>query len=279
MRRDPRQLGHQQSRWTLPLLAQRCDWLRVTTEGGMSQLLKRLGISYKRGRDYLHSPDPHYEEKLNLIMQYRTRAAAEPQGYPFLYLDEITYYRQPSLACAYEVSGPEQPLAYRSYRANTKCRGIGALDALSGQVIYRQGSKVGVRQLVSFYQTVCLAYPQAQEITIALDNWPVHFHPNVLVSLQLQTLPWPPRLPPNWPVAPTLHPQGEPLPIRLLCLPTYASWLNPIEKLWRWLKQTVLHLHRLSDDWQVLKQLVLDFFAPFGDGSIEVLTYVGLLPN
>ncbi|MBK9008807.1 MAG: transposase [Anaerolineae bacterium] len=26
-----------------------------------------------------------------------------------------------------------------------------------------------------------------------------------------------------------------------LLFPTYASWLNPIEKLWKWLKQEVLH--------------------------------------
>ncbi|MGQ9628202.1 MAG: transposase [Anaerolineae bacterium] len=42
----------------------------------------------------------------------------------------------------------------------------------------------------------------------------------------------------------------------MLCLPTYASWFNPIEKLWRWLKQDVLHLHRLNEDWQALIQRV-----------------------
>jgi hypothetical protein len=26
-------------------------------------------------------------------------------------------------------------------------------------------------------------------------------------------------------------------------LPTYAPWLNPIEKLWRWLRQDVLKMH------------------------------------
>ena len=27
-----------------------------------------------------------------------------------------------------------------------------------------------------------------------------------------------------------------------------ASWCNPIEMLWRWLKQRKLHLHRLSEE-------------------------------
>jgi len=29
----------------------------------------------------------------------------------------------------------------------------------------------------------------------------------------------------------------------LVPLPTYGSWTGPIERLWRWLKQEVLHLH------------------------------------
>jgi transposase len=55
--------------------------------------------------------------------------------------------------------------------------------------------------------------------------------------------------------------------------------LNPIEKLWRWLKQDVLHLHRLSSTWQALKQLVAEFLDQFDQGSNDLLSYVGLLPN
>ena len=55
--------------------------------------------------------------------------------------------------------------------------------------------------------------------------------------------------------------------------------LIPIEKLWRWVRQQVLHLHRLSDDWERLKQQVLDFIAQFHLGSLPLLHYVGLLPS
>jgi hypothetical protein len=59
-------------------------------------------------------------------------------------------------------------------------------------------------------------------------------------------------------------------------LPTYSPWLNPIEKLWRWLKQDVLHLHRHADHVPALRALVLDFLAQFQDGSSDLLRYVGL---
>ena len=40
-----------------------------------------------------------------------------------------------------------------------------------------------------------------------------------------------------------------------------------------------LHLHRLSDDWETLKNKVIAFMTQFKDGSQALLRYVGLLPN
>lgn len=279
VRREPALFGFRQSRWTLKSIAQTCDWLRVTTAGGLSQLLDRLGISYKRARSYIRSPDAFYDDKLSLIQLCLLRAWYDPERYIFLYQDEFTYYRQPSLARAYEVKGDMQPLARLSYRTNTHFRVAATLNAISGQVIYRQCSRVTRRQLSDFYADVSAVYPEAEEIYIAQDNWPVHFHPDVLARLQPQDFPWSPRVPPNWPTNPSPKATQDDLPIRLLPLPTYASWLNPTEKLWRWLKQDVLHLHRWADDWQVLKQSVASFLDSFKYGSPELLRYVGLLPD
>ena len=69
------------------------------------------------------------------------------------------------------------------------------------------------------------------------------------------------------------------LTIKILQLPTYAPWANPIEKLWRWVRQSVLHLHRLSHDWLQLKQRIRDFIQSFRKGSNELLRYMGLLPD
>jgi transposase len=85
------------------------------------------------------------------------------------------------------------------------------------------------------------------------DNWNIHTHPDVQATLQQLPL------------------------LEVVELPTYASWLNPIEKLWRWVRQAVLHRHRLSDRWDALKQRVASFFDQFKDGSQELLRYVGLL--
>lgn len=278
VRRSPSAFGFTNSRWRLAQLLESCDWLRLGSLPGLSQLLHRLGIRYKRGRDYVHSPDAHYWDKLDLLERRRLRAYYAPERYVFLYLDQFTYYRQPSLARAFEAAGHQQPLARRSWAKNNAFRILAALNALTGQVTYRQRRHTDVPCLAAFWSDVRQAYPGAEEIYVVVDNWPVLFHPDVLAPLQEQHLPWPPYVPPHWPTQPSGEVPAERLPIQLLCLPTYASWLNPIEKLWRWLNQEVLHLHRLSDDWPALRQAIADVLDGFAVGSESLLRYVGLWP-
>ena len=145
------------------MIANSCPWLNLTTEGGLSRLLKRLRISYKRGREYIHSPDRRYVDKLSLIELCRLRAFYAPERFVFLYLDEMTYYRQPSVACTFEAAGSAQALARRSHHSNTWFRVIGTLNSLTGQVIYRQRSQVNRFALSKFWTQVRDAYPTAPQ--------------------------------------------------------------------------------------------------------------------
>lgn len=274
----PEAYGFAQSRWTLATLRQACPWLRLASRGGLCALLQRLGIRAKRARAYLHSPDPDYVAKVAYVRHCWQRTVTQPNRFVLLYLDEFAFERQPSLARAYEAQGRVYPLAQRSYRSNTRCRGLGALNALTGQVLYCQRSHITARVLAAFYAQIAAAYPDAEQIFVVQDNWPVHVHPHVLAHLQAQQSPFWPRVPDNWSTSPRPRPLPHPLPIQLVFIPTYAPWLNPIEKLWRCLRQQILHLHRLSDAWDQLKQRVLDFMAQFASPSQALLHYVGLLP-
>ena len=120
VRREPRLFGHRQSPWSLATILARCDWLKLETIGGLSALLKRLGIRFKRARSYVHSPDPDYEAKVSYLLLCRMRACYDPQRYVFLYLDEVTYTRQPTLDRAYEARGHHQALAHRSHKSDAQ---------------------------------------------------------------------------------------------------------------------------------------------------------------
>ena len=281
VRRAPAQYGYDRARWTLALLRQTCDWLRLTHDASLAALLARLGVVYKRGRDYVHSPDPDYQAKREHLAQIVRAARASEGRVVALYLDELTYYRQPTVARSYAAAGTDQPLAERSYQANTVTRVVAALQPVTGQVSYHQASRIGLRELVAFHQQVRADYPDAERLYLIEDNWPIHFHPDVLVALEEQENPFPLYRPRDWSLQ--ASPQAVKrwgalqLPIQLVPLPTYASWTNPIEKLWRWLKQDVLHLHRLADRLDHLRAAVCRFLDQFADGSQELLRYVGLL--
>jgi len=285
VRRDPHLLGIERNRWDLANLLQCCDWLRLQSLAGLWRLLDRLGISYKRGRPYVHSPDPHYLAKQKELEQIKQLVASEPERLVLLYLDEVTLYRQPTLASNYEAKGHIQPKAPRSYQSDyTLTRIIASLNGASGQVEYLRATKIGLEALVGFYQQIRAAYPHAERIYVVEDNWPVHFHPNVLVALEPQESHWPKRLMSNWPSEPSEAAQKHwgalHLPIQLVQLPTYASWLNPIEKLWRKLNQEMVHLHRLADKVMEFRHSLDHFLDKFAAGSRELLRYVGLgVPN
>jgi transposase len=280
VRRDPHQLGLDRSRWRLQDVQEHCPWLRCRTEAGIWQVLDHLGIHYKRGRTYVHSPDPAYEEKLARIAALKRFVQAHPEEYVLLYQDESTIYRQPSVGYHYEASGSDRPYARQARMLNNVIRLVGTLDALTGRVVIKTWSKVGTKQMASFYQLVRQAYPHARRIWIIQDNWPVHFHPDVLLALEEQERLYPVKLPRNWTTVPTQEAikqcSGWHLPIQIVQLPTYASWCNPIEKLWRKLKQDQLHLHPWAHDLPTLRQQILRFFEPFETGSLELLSSVGL---
>jgi hypothetical protein len=229
---------------------------------------------------------------MGMIAQCLLKAWYAPEKYALLYQDEFSYYRHPTLARDYEAMGKFQPLARRSHCPNTEFRGIGALNAVTGQVTYHQASKANIRQLTVFYDMVAGDCPKRDTIYMVQDNWPVHFHPDLLIHLQPQHFQFPIHVPGNWPDEPSSRAKRAAekrkaergakhakLPIKILQLPTYASWANPIEKLWRWVRQSIIHLHRLSDDWSELKQRIRDFILSFRKGSNELLRYVGLLPD
>ena len=252
MRQAPELHGLPRARWRLTDLRAALGWLRDYSLPGISLALKRLKVSRQRGRLHLHSPDLAYQEKMVWIEHARSLAFLPERRVAFLYGDEVSFYRQPTLADTYAPRG-QAPLAALAASANTRYRVCGALDAATGQLTWVAHSKIGVVNLKRFLAKLRRSYPE-QTLVLAWDNWPVHLHPAVLET-------------------------AAELEIQLLWLPTYAPWTNPIEKVWRKLKQELLHHHRLAAHWAALRQRVKAWLEQFTQPSPELLRYCGLLPK
>lgn len=244
--------------WSLSLIRQLCPELGgITTDSGILRRMQRWRIAWKVGRLHLISPDPEYDSKLAAIQAARARAAADPQRVKVVYVDEVTYYRRPERGRNWHArggGGTAQPTTQQAPGSNTKRRIIGALDVCDGQVSSMSRSVIGVRALVAFLRQVRKHYGPDVEIIVIWDNWPNHYHQDVLQA-------------------------AVEAKITLLNTPTYAPWTNPIEKFWDLLKDKVLRLHWHSDAWAALRNRVDEFLAAMQAPNPGLLRHVGLLPK
>lgn len=241
-----------QTRWCLRSVGEAVDWLHGCSLATVSTTLRACGIRFRRGRRHVHSPDPEYTTKLARIQTITWYSRQDPARIIRLYEDELTYDRRPSVAPDYTVVATQpQPLAEQGWGSNTARRIAGCLDAATGQLFAWQRAHFDRGTLRRFLGEVEAAYPQADQIFVLLDNWPVHFHPDLLEALRGSKL-------------------------TLVRLPTYAPWTNPIEKVWRKLYAEVLHLHRRVNDWERLQHEVQAWLDQWRQPSPELLRYTGL---
>lgn len=241
------------SRWTLSTIRATFPWLEDYSLSGVWYVLQRAGLGLRSARVQMYSPDPAYVDKLAHLLACLHEAALQPSEIVLLFMDEMGFYRWPYPGVDWMPIAPAPPQKAPCADNNRQWRIVGVLNALTGQVNYLDNYIVGRKQLIAMYQQIDALYPDARRIYVPQDNWSIHTHDDVLSALSSL-----PRIEPVW-------------------LPTYSPWLNPIEKLWRWLRQAVLRLHRLAADWPELLARVHAFLDQFYLGSQDLLRYVGLL--
>src|SRR5256885_1309041 len=86
--RSPQLYDLPRSRWSLALLQKTIAWLADKSLSCISQLLKRMHVSYKRGRRAVHSPDLLYDLKLARIRAAYQQMQEHPTRVVLVYLDE-----------------------------------------------------------------------------------------------------------------------------------------------------------------------------------------------
>lgn len=246
--------GPPPSRWTLRAIRATFEEVAHYTLSGVWRWLReRVGVRLRSAQVQQYSPDPEYSKKEKRLKRCLRKTAREPEHVVTVFLDEMGYSIWPDPAADWTAGPPHAPPEAARQKANNGLwRIVGALDASSGQVTYLDNYIVGRQKIIEMYRRLADTYPAADIIYVVQDNWSIHRHPDVLEALADY-----PRIKPLW-------------------LPTYAPWLNPIEKLWRWLKEDILKLHRLAGNWPTLRKRVHDFLAQFENGSEELLQYTGL---
>ena len=97
---DPREHGQAQTRWTLAALRAAVPSFAGASLSGIWRVLPTASCAGGGGATISTARTRAYQEKLAHLATIRAHVDAAPLGAALLYLDEVTYYRQPSLATA-----------------------------------------------------------------------------------------------------------------------------------------------------------------------------------
>jgi transposase len=243
------------SRWSLRLLHRAVDFLaaRYRSLSGVWRLLHRLPCHFKRGRSFLPSPDPEFNQKIRRLRAVVGYVRQTPTLALILFLDEFSSDRQPLISRAWWTVGRrEQPPARRSPHADCRGRLVAALNGVTGSVEFHLASRITVACFKRFLTHLRQVYPAPVKLYLGMDNWSsVHQHRTVLALMQT-------------------------LAITPIFLPTYTPDANPIERLWWNLSQEIIYLHRYSDLWLTFQERVRAWLQRFQSSSADALRMTGL---
>ena len=174
-----------------------------------------------------------------------------PEKYVTIYTDECSAYRRPILSQMW-FPFAQKPKVFGGFRMNIPGRIIGGVNSVSGDLTFRIVKKTTVNELIKYYTMLPAHYPKAEKIFVILDNWPVHFHDKVLKAIE------------KYPT------------IEFIPLPTYAPWLNKIERLWLFMKKKISHMHPYGDSLKKHMNAIENVLTSLNDRKDFIIKYLGL---
>ncbi|EGU3691833.1 IS630 family transposase [Salmonella enterica] len=228
VQRSPKDFGWLRSRWSTELLVLVINRLFDVTlhRSTLHRYLRQADMVWRRAAPTLKIKDPHYEEKRLVIDQ---ALAQEQTAHPVFYQDEVDIDLNPKIGADWMPKGQQKRIATPGQ--NQKHYLAGALHSGTGRVHYVSGSSKSSDLFISLLETLRRTYRRAKTITLVADNYIIHKSRKVERWLE------------------------ENPKFRLLFLPMYSPWLNPIERQWLSLHETITRNHQCRYMWQLLKRV------------------------
>ena len=211
------------------------------SRGGITDLLHRLGFSYKKPKGVPGKADRAEQEKF--IRKYKR---AKSQG-GLIYFGDATHPTfNTALNYGWIKKGEDFEVETNSGRLRINING--AIEIKSMDVITRSYPTINQYSICDFLKAIRTKNPDEKRITLILDNA-------------------------NYHRAKKVRALAKKLRIKLLYLPPYSPNLNPIERLWKFMKKKALPNEYLEDfeDW---KYEMMSFFRGIRKYHSELETLI-----
>lgn len=202
----------------------------IYTVPGIRTWLQRHGFSYKKPA--VVPGKANKEEQERWLADYEKLRQGLPKDETICFIDGVhpTHNVQPAYGWIKKGVRKEIPANTGRSRLNLS----GAIDVVTHNVVIQEDETLNAESTIRFFQKIEEAYPCKQKIHVFCDNAP--YYRNKAVREYLATS-----------------------KIDLHFLPPYSPNLNPIERLWKWMKERVIY-NTYYEHFEDFKEAVLGFF-------------------
>ena len=222
VRDHPENYGWRRPTWTREMLVRT---LRERTGiaihvGTMSRALKMIGARRGRPRPTVGCPWSK-RRKNQRLRAIRKMVASLPRGHVAVYADEVDVHLNPKIGLDWMVYGQQKEV--KTPGRNQKRYLAGALNAVTGELVWVEGTRKNSALFLALLGKLAGVYPQAKVIHVILDNYRIH-HSRITQMVVASA-------------------GGR---IVLDFLPPYCPNDNKIERLWQDLHANVTRNHRCA---------------------------------
>ena len=216
-----------------------CQWGIGYTIHGLRNWLKRHGFSYKKPA--VVPGKANEEEQKKWIAEYEKLKQSLPGDETICFMDGVhpTHNTQP--AYGWIKKGERKEIAANSGRSRLNLSG--ALDVIHQKVFIQEDKTLNADATIRFFEEIERAYPRHRKIHLFCDN--ARYYRNKAVRKSL-----------------------EKSKIELHFLPPYSPNLNPIERLWKWMKERIIY-NTYYPEYDEFKTAVMGFFRVIGSADPE----------
>lgn len=201
------------------------------TVRGLRDWLRRHGFSYKKPA--VIPGKANKEEQQKWLVEYEKLRQNLPENETICFIDGVhpTHNVQPAYGWIKKGTRKEIPANTGRSRLNLS----GSIDIITHNLVVQQDLTLNANSTLYFFQKIEDSYPGKLKVHVFCDNAP--YYRNKAVKKYLETS-----------------------KICLHFLPPYSPNLNPIERLWKWMKERVIY-NTYYEHFEDFKDAILGFFA------------------
>ena len=197
---------------------------------GMRHLLHRLKFVYKKAKAVPGKANAKLQRAYLALLEKVLAEKGEHDAH--YYLDGVHPQHNTQLAYGWVKKGQDKLVKSNSGRQRINLNG--ALNAETLEVVIRTDDTINAQSTLKLFEALEKKHPEANTIFITLDN--ARYYKNKLVSTYLETS-----------------------KIKLFFLPSYSPNLNLIERLWKFMRKTILY-NQYYEKFGEFKTAVIRFF-------------------